>query len=347
MNEQDVLLIRPDTIASYIGQEQMKLQLMTAIVSAQRRHDALSHILMAGPPGLGKTSLARVIGMELECPVTMVLATTMDSEKTLERLLNALPSDGYGEDGKVVDMAKVSFPIIFIDEIHRLKPKVTEALHTVLEDFTFSKQVQNKRTGTWSTDMYWVPRFTMIGATNYLGNLPKPFVDRFPLHFQFEIYTDAELAVIVNKAAVKLGLKLEDGAGHSIAVKSRGIPRIANQYLLKCRDVALAFADRYNGIISMKCVEHTMQMHMLDEHGLSKADRSVLALLKVADRPIGLSSIAHGVDIDRKTVEVVIEPWLVRKGLILKTDKGRVITDAGIGYLSGLPVSQSRRLTAQ
>lgn len=344
MNEQDILLIRPDNVDSYVGQEQIKLQLLTAIVSARQRNDALPHILMAGPPGLGKTSLARVIALEMGGKIIVTLATTLDSEKALEGLLNSIPAEGYDQHGNVQNGTGVMFPIVFIDEIHRLKSKVTEALHSVLEDFTFAKRVKDRRTGEWKTGMYWVPRFTMIGATNYLGNLPKPFVDRFPIHFQFEVYTDVELATIVRQSAAKLGLQLEQDADKVIATKCRGIPRIANHFLLRCRDVALAFKERYNGVITRACVEHTMHIQMIDEHGLSRADRNVLEFLKMADRPIGLSAIAHGVDVDRKTVESVIEPWLVRKGLILKTDKGRIITDAGLTQLSGNVHVKDRRI---
>ena len=182
--------VRPKTLEGFIGQRNLIREIRVAVTSATLRRDAFPHAMFSGSPGLGKTSLAEVIANEMKVPFFPVLGASIKDEITLRNLLSNLPIDGYEmKTGKVLEPERIVNAIIFIDEIHRMKKPVTELLHTALEDFKISLKMKNPLTGMSNTGLYWIPRFTLIGATNYLGDLPKPFVDRFMIQASFETYS--------------------------------------------------------------------------------------------------------------------------------------------------------------
>jgi Holliday junction DNA helicase RuvB len=330
---QETSKIRPKRLKDFVGQSSAVRQIKISLLSAMRRKAPFPHMMMAGPPGLGKTTLAEIIAEEMGVDFKAVLASGIKDDSSIESLLSDISSNGYNlETGDVEDPALVRPMIIFVDEIHNLKKSCTETLHTALEDFKITLRKKCPITGVNEAGLYWIPQFTMIGATNYLGSLPKPFVDRFPLQFNFETYNPEEMLEVLKFSSGKMGLEASVEALKVIATKSRGVPRIGNRFLSRCRDVSICF-DEYGGKIDEKCVEATFENLEIDELGLTNLDRKVLRYLAKVKRAVGLTSIAQGVDEDRKTIEFMIEPWLVQLNLIVKTPRGRQITKEGYDHL--------------
>ena len=238
MNTTDI--IRPKTLNDFIGQQDIAMEVKIALHSAKSRNDAFPHAIFSGAPGLGKTSLAEIIASEMNVPFFPVLGASIRDEEGLRNILSLLPSNGYDmQTGSVINPTKVKHAIIFIDEIHRMKKSLTELLHTALEDFKLSMKIKNPLTGRMQSGLYWMPKFTLIGATNYLGVLPRPFVDRFMIQSCFEPYTEDEIIRIAHHSARKLKLDITPEAIAELSSKSRGVPRILNRFLLRARDVAI------------------------------------------------------------------------------------------------------------
>lgn len=341
MNTTDI--IRPKTLNDFIGQQDIAMEVKIALHSARSRNDAFPHTIFSGAPGLGKTSLAEIIAAEMDVPFFPVLGASIRDEEGLRNILSQLPSDGYDmQTGNIVLLGKVKHAIIFIDEIHRMKKSLTELLHTALEDFKLSMKIRNPLTGKMQSGLYWMPKFTLIGATNYLGVLPRPFVDRFMIQSCFEPYTEDEIIQIAHHSAKKLNLDIVSEAIAEMASKSRGVPRILNRFLLRARDVAI-----YTGAnrITQETVQEMFQIQNIDELGLTKLDRRVLEYLAAVIRPIGIGAISQAVDEDQNTIENLVEPWLVRLRLMVKTSQGRQITELGLQHL-GQELQQSRFLKA-
>ena len=339
-------IVRPKTLDDFIGQRDIAMETRIALTSAQLRRDAFPHTIFSGAPGLGKTSLAEIIAAEMDVPFISVLGASIRDEEGLKNILSRLPADGYDmKTGEVVELEKVRHGIIFIDEIHRLKKNLTELLHTALEDFRISMKIKNPLSGRTQSGLYWMPKFTLIGATNYLGILPRPFVDRFIIQASFEPYTEEEIIQIAQHSAKKLELDITEDAIKAIAAKSRGVPRILNRFLLRGRDVAI-----YSGSsqITLDCVEEMFQIQNIDELGLTKLDRRVLEYLAEIIRPVGIGSIAQAVDEDKNTIENLVEPWLIRLRLMTKTSQGRQISELGLKHLgfSELDIPRTRFITA-
>lgn len=333
--DNDSSKIRPKTLDSYVGQESIKLQMSIAIKSAIERKDALPHTVMSGPPGLGKTTLAEAIANEMGCRFHSVTGASLDSDQKLNELFSRLSEKGYNLDnGDVSDRDLIKPEIIFVDEIERMKKNIMETLHTALEDFTITLTDKAPGSSQSKAIKCWIPRFTMIGATNYLGNLPKPFVDRFPIKLTFEIYNPLEIFQVIKFAARKLKIKIENDAAEVIAERSRGVPRIANGFLTTSRDVAIAI-NEFDGIVTKECALKMFEIKEVDELGLTRLDRKVLTYLKEVNRPVGVQSVAFGVDEDVSTIEHLVEPWLVNLKLIIKTGSGRQITEKGIVHICG------------
>ncbi|HCE45526.1 MAG TPA: hypothetical protein DET40_18455 [Lentisphaeria bacterium] len=323
--------VRPKTLEDFIGQRNLAREIRIALTSATLRRDAFPHAILSGAPGLGKTSLAEVIANEMKVPFFPVLGASVRDEGTLKNLLAKLPSDGYNmATGEIEDLDKIRPAIIFIDEIHRMKKPVTELLHTALEDFKISMKMKNPLTGRSNTGLYWIPKFTLIGATNYLGDLPKPFVDRFMIQASFETYTEEEMVLIARNSSKAIGLNITEEAIADIAAKSRGVPRILNRFLLRARDVAIYSGNQ--GIDS-KCVMEMFDIQQIDELGLTKLDRRVLEYLGEVIRPLGLSSVAQAVGEDDGTIENIVEPWLLKLRLMVRTSQGRQITELGLKHM--------------
>jgi len=324
-------IIRPGSLDSFVGQSDIVRDIKIALASAKARNDAFPHMLMSGQPGLGKTTLAEIVAREMGYEFFSVLGAAIRDEQGLRNLLSQLPTDGYNlQTGKIENPELVRYPIIFIDEIHRLKKNLTELLHTALEDFKISMRMTNPLTGKTQTGMYWMPRFTLIGATNYLGALPRPFADRFMIQSTFDPYTQDELLSIANFSTANLGIKVDEAALIKIVEKSRGVPRILNRFLLRARDVAI-YADYQE--ISEPSVREMFEIQNIDELGLTKLDRKVLDYLGNIIRPVGIGSIAQAVGEDQQTIENIVEPWLVQLRLMTRTSQGRQITELGLKHI--------------
>lgn len=324
------------SLADYIGQENIKKRLYFAIRSSILQQTSFPHTLMSGPPGLGKTTLARIIANETGCPFYSFTATQI-TEKTIQEILGKLPKEGYNlKTGAVEDRSQILPCVVFIDEIQNLSKRLTQMLHTVLENRTITVNRHNPEKGKVESVLCWVPEFTMIGATNYLGSLPKPFRDRFPMNILFEIYTDEEIERVISGRARKMGIAIEDEAVVKIASKSRGVPRIALSYFGKAHDVCVVRSSRRDDIIPeiiSEDVDVMLESEEIDEMGLTRIDRKALMYLLSVNRPIGVKAFAQAIDEDVQTVENVIEPWLVKLKFIVRTGSGRYLTEAGRKYI--------------
>jgi len=300
--------LRPTALEDYIGQEQIKDLLWTSIHAAKQRNELLDHVLLNGPPGLGKTTLANIIAKEMGWEIKTILAPSLGSPQIAVKYLMRLPQG----------------TMFFIDEIHRVKKPVQEVMYPALEDGKLYSPFNP------NVEVHFNPT-TFIGATTNIGKLDQPFIDRFGLQFQLEYYTDDELASIIMASSVKLKMPMVDWeVATEIAKRSRGTPRIANQLLKRIRDYnevelgSVVDVPFVNKIISQKL--HT------DELGLRPLDRQYLKFLAKQDRPIGVDVIAQSITEDTDTVQDFIEPYLLRLGFIERRSTGRWLTEEGMTF---------------
>ena len=302
--------LRPGSLAEFVGQERIKEQLGIALDAAIRRGEALDHLLLAGPPGLGKTSLAQIVRRELGVSIRQVAGPALERKGDVAAILTALePRD-----------------VLFVDEIHRLNRAVEEILYPALEDFRLDIVVgQGPAARTLTLDL---PPFTLVGATTRTGLLTTPLRDRFGLTFRLDHYTPEELAAIVRRSARILGVEIEGDAAEEISRRARGTPRIANRILRRVRDVAEV---RHSGVITTAVAEEALQLLEIDESGLERFDRELLAAvaLKFGGGPVGLSTLAVALGEEAETIEDVYEPYLLQLGLLQRTPRGRVLTELG------------------
>lgn len=309
--------LRPTSFDDYIGQTEVIENLRGAVRAAKRGGWQLDHMLFAGGPGLGKTSLAAVIAAELGTKLHVTSAPAIEHKGALASLLTTL-SDG---------------DILFIDEIHALDRKLAETIYSALEDRVIDLPAGKR------VIRVPLPKFTLLGATTHAGKLPKPLLDRFGFVWQLRPYTLPEMATIVARSAAKLGVAIDAEGALVIARASRGTPRIANRLLRRVRDTAsnvaadgalVRYGDRsmVNGPLAVT----TLGQLGIDALGLDRLDRRYLAL--VADRPVGIEAICAGLAEERVTIEDVVEPFLMQAGLIARGGKGRVATEAGREHLS-------------
>lgn len=327
-----------DNLSEYVGQEDFKRRLKYAISSSILRATSFPHTLMAGPPGLGKSCLAKIIANETACPFYSYLATSIESEKHIEAIFAKLSKSGYNlKTGEVKDRKEILPAIIFIDEIHNLSRRLTEMLHTALENRAITIKRKNFITGIVEPVRCWIPEFCLIGATNYLGSLSKPFRDRFQIILSFEIYTDEEISSVIKTHANKKGIIIKEDAINCISSKSRGVPRIAISFLSKACDVSTVRQKKetlFGMEVTLDDVKEMFDSEGIDEFGLNKLDRKALSYLVTVGRPIGLKALAQAIDEDIQTVENIIEPYLVKIGFIVRTGTGRYVTDKGKDYLN-------------
>src|SRR5215467_3592172 len=309
--------LRPKRLNDFIGQARVREQLSVMLEGAQRRGKPPDHVLLSGPPGLGKTTIAMIIAAELGAPLRITSGPAIERAGDLAAVLSTL------SEGEVV----------FIDEIHRLARPAEEMLYLAMEDFRVDVVV-GKGPGATAIPLD-IARFTLAGATTRAGLLPAPLRDRFGFTAYLDFYDAAELEVIVHRSAGLLGAKLRDDGATEIAGRSRGTPRIANRLLRRVRDYAEVRAD---GVISRDIARAALELYEVDEEGLDRLDRSVLNALirRFGGGPVGLSTLAVAVAEEAETVEVVAEPFLVRAGLMARTPRGRVATPAAWEHL-GLP----------
>jgi Holliday junction DNA helicase RuvB len=312
--------LRPQRLADFIAQDQVTEQLGIFIEAARRRGEPLDHVLLAGPPGLGKTSLAHIIAAELEVPLVQTAAPALERKADIAAFLTAL------EPGSV----------FFIDEIHRLNPAIEETLYPAMEDRRLPVVLgQGAGARTVTLDL---PPFTLVGATTRAGLLSKPLHDRFGLTHRLEHYEPADLARIVARSASILGVEIEPGGELAIAERSRGTPRVANRLLKRVRDFAEV---RAAGVITEEIALEALSMLEVDRAGLDRHDRLILETIatKFGGGPVGLSTLCAAIDEEPDTIEEVYEPYLLQQGLIKRTPRGRVLTERGFAHL-GLPVPE-------
>src|SRR6516165_10297754 len=309
--------LRPKRLNDFIGQARVREQLSLLLAGALRRGKAPDHVLLSGPPGLGKTTIAMIIAVELGTPLRITSGPAIERAGDLAAVLSTL---GDGE-------------VLFIDEIHRLARPAEEMLYLAMEDFRVDVVV-GKGPGATAIPLEIAP-FTLVGATTRAGLLPAPLRDRFGFTAHLEFYEAAELEVIIRRSASLLGVTLSEDGGKEIARRSRGTPRIANRLLRRVRDYAEVRCD---GVVSRDVARSALELYEVDAHGLDRLDRAVLDALvsRFGGGPVGLSTLAVAVGEESETVEVVAEPFLVRAGLMARTPRGRVATPAAWEHL-GLP----------
>ena len=302
--------LRPRTLAEFIGQERVREQLAIALEATRARGEALDHVLLVGPPGLGKTSLAYIVREELGVGIRTVAGPALERKGDLAAILTSLEERD----------------VLFVDEIHRLNHAVEEILYPALEDFRLDIVVgQGPGARTLTLDL---PPFTLVGATTRTGLLTTPLRDRFGMTYRLEYYAPAELATIVRRSARILEVEIVPEAAEEIARRSRGTPRVANRILRRVRDVAEV---RYDGVVTLEVAREALALLEVDGDGLERVDRELLAAIvdKFGGGPVGLSTLAVTLGEERDTIEDVYEPYLLQLGLIQRTPRGRIATERG------------------
>ena len=312
--------LRPRRLRDFVGQEALREQLAVAIAAAGGRGEALDHLLLAGPPGLGKTSLAQIVAAELGVPFVQTAGPALERKGDMAAFLTALEPCS----------------VFFVDEIHRLARALEETLYPAMEDRRLPITV-GQGAGARVVTLE-LPPFTLIGATTRAGLLTTPLRDRFGIQARLEPYSAQELAVIVARSAGILQIGLDKAGASAIASRSRGTPRVANRLLKRVRDFAEV---RMAGVVTAEAAEAALQMLEVDERGLDRLDREILRAIcaRFQGGPVGLSTLAVAVGEEQDTIEDVYEPYLLKEGLIKRTPRGRVATAEAFAHLGLDPPS--------
>ena len=310
--------LRPKRLAEFTGQARVREQLSLILQSALRRGRPPDHVLLAGPPGLGKTTIAMIVAAELGAPLRITSGPAIERSGDLAAVLSTL------SEGEVV----------FIDEIHRLARPAEEMLYLAMEDFRVDVVI-GKGPGATAIPLDIAP-FTLVGATTRSGLLPAPLRDRFGFTAHLDFYAPEELEQIIRRSAGLLGVTLTDEGAAELSTRSRGTPRIANRLLRRVRDYAEVRAD---GVVTLEIARTALEIYEVDEYGLDRLDRGVLEAVvrRFGGGPVGLSTLAVALGEEAETVEVVAEPFLVRRGLLARTPRGRMATAAGWTHLGLTP----------
>jgi len=315
-DEENDLNLRPKDLSEYVGQKELKELLNIFIHTAKLRNETLDHVLLYGPPGLGKTTLAHIIANEMNAKIHSVTAPSIDRIGDLAAILSTL------EAGDV----------LFIDEIHRLPKIVEEVLYSAMEDYVIDIVVGKDSTA--SSIKIELPPFTLIGATTRCGDVSAPLRDRFGIVNQINYYTNKELQEIVKRTSKVFKFSIDDDASLEVAKRSRGTPRIANRLFRRVRDFAQFYDSESNNII-IKIVKESLDKLEIDEIGLTQTDRKYLNSLieRFSGGPAGINAIAASIGEDIVTIEDFYEPYLLQEGFISRTSRGRIITEKGYCHL--------------
>lgn len=302
--------LRPQSLESYIGQESLKQNLSVFIKAAQNRNEPLDHVLLYGPPGLGKTTLSNIIANEMGVNIKTTSGPAIEKSGDIAAILNNL---NRGD-------------ILFIDEIHRLNRTVEEILYPAMEDYAIDIII-GKGPGSKSIRID-LPPFTLIGATTRIGLLTAPLRDRFGVIQRLELYNQSELCSIIKRSSDVLNIDIEDEGAEEIARRARGTPRIANRLLKRVRDFAQV---KYNGAITAEVAKFSLDALKVDKMGLDLTDRKMLMSMieKFSGGPVGLDTLAVSIGEDSETIEDVYEPYLIQLGYIQRTPRGRIVTELG------------------
>jgi len=314
--------LRPRRLADFVGQENVKEQLSIALAAAKARGEALDHVLLVGPPGLGKTTLAQIVREELGVGIRTVAGPALERKGDMAAILTGLETRD----------------VLFVDEIHRVNRAIEEILYPALEDFRLDIVVgQGPAARTLTLDL---PPFTLVGATTRTGLLTTPLRDRFGMTFRLGLYDAGQLGAIVRRSAGILGVAVSDDAADEIARRARGTPRIANRILRRVRDVAEV---RHEGAVTTAIAQEALDLLEVDEQGLERTDRELLAAIahKFDGGPVGLSTLAVTLGEEPDTIEDVYEPYLLQLGFLQRTPRGRVITKLGRAHVGSAAAADS------
>jgi holliday junction DNA helicase RuvB len=305
--------LRPRVLDDYIGQDRVRENLQVSIAAARQRSEALDHVLLYGPPGLGKTTLAYVIGNELGAPVRATSGPVLEKPGDLAGILTNL----------------AEHEVLFIDEIHRMSPAIEEILYPALEDYELDIVI-GQGPGARSVKVP-LQKFTLIGATTRAGLLTSPLRARFGIVHRLEFYTAVDLEEIVRRSARILSVPIDEAAAAEIARRARGTPRVANRLLRRVRDYAQVRAD---GDISLDVAQRALQLLEVDEHGFDEIDRKLLRTIidKFGGGPVGVNTIAAAISEEKDAIEDIYEPYLIQIGFLDRTPRGRMATPRAYGY---------------
>ncbi len=315
------LALRPKTLKEFVGQSRVAGQINLLLAAARARKSPADHILLSGPPGLGKTTLAMIIASEMNAPIRITSGPAIQHAGDLAAILSSL----------------VEGEILFLDEIHRMSRPAEEMLYLAMEDFRVDVIV-GKGAGATAIPLT-LPHFTLVGATTRAGLLPSPLRDRFGFTAQLDFYEDADLGTIVRRSADLLSVEINQDAVSEIGSRSRGTPRVANRLLRRVRDYAQIHG---NGTVTFDAAQSALSMYEVDEIGLDRLDKALLETLikRFNGGPVGITTLAMAIGEEAETIESLAEPFLVRMGLLARTPRGRVATAAGWTHL-GLKAPQS------
>jgi len=313
------MALRPKTLQEFVGQKRVANQLDLLLSAARNRNSPADHVLLSGPPGLGKTTLAMIIASEMNAPIRITSGPAIQHAGDLASILSSL----------------VEGEILFLDEIHRMSRPAEELLYLAMEDFRVDVIV-GKGAGATAIPLE-LPHFTLVGATTRAGLLPSPLRDRFGFTAQLDFYEDAELSVIVKRSAALMGIEISEAAIQELGSRSRGTPRVANRLLRRVRDYAQVHS---NGKVDIKEAKAALELYEVDAIGLDRLDLAVLETLvkRFNGGPVGISTLAMAIGEEAETIESLAEPFLVRMGFISRTPRGRIATPAGFEHL-GLKAS--------